>query len=200
MKQPISLCLLTESEIETLHSYLRSSDTSVARRCQILLASSQGESVSQIAERLGCTGQTVRNVIHVFNKHGLEALYPKSSRPQTTHEAFSPKQQSALLALLSQGPRSFGKRKATGRWTYKLLAEVCFEQGITPRKVTGETIRVTLLRMNIDWDMARLGISTKKGRETRQYWTEEFFTEEMLEQRYVEDEVARQLRSRWNSS
>jgi transposase len=40
----------------------------------MLLASSRGDEVSQIAINLGCGEQTVRDAIHDFNERGLDAL------------------------------------------------------------------------------------------------------------------------------
>jgi hypothetical protein len=48
------------------------------RRCQILLASADGQNAYQIARNLGCNPQTARNAIHIFNEQGLpEALASK---------------------------------------------------------------------------------------------------------------------------
>jgi hypothetical protein len=52
-----------------------------------------------------------------------------------------------LRALVHRRPRDFGS--ATSLWTLDLAAEVSFAQGLTPRLVTGEAIRQTLLRLGI---------------------------------------------------
>ena len=44
------------------------------RRCQILLASDRGEWAPHIAEMLGCTDQTVRNVVREFEQAGLDGV------------------------------------------------------------------------------------------------------------------------------
>lgn len=49
-----------DAERKTLEEGLRSKDTFVLRRCQILLASSSGEQATRIAESVGCNDQTVR--------------------------------------------------------------------------------------------------------------------------------------------
>jgi len=54
----------------------------------MLLASSKGNEVPQIAENLGCGQQTVRDAIHTFNARGVDALAAKSSRPKRTRDAF----------------------------------------------------------------------------------------------------------------
>ena len=78
MKPPIFVRTLSKKEREALQEGLRSTDAFVLRRCQILLASSRRERAPRIAENLGCGSQTVRNAIHDFDEHGLDALTPGS--------------------------------------------------------------------------------------------------------------------------
>ncbi len=58
-----------------------------------------------------------------------------------------------LRALLHQSPRTFDK--ATSLWTLELATDVGFEQGVTPARVTGETIRATLARLGVRWQRAK---------------------------------------------
>ena len=71
MKPPIFVRSLSEEERERLEAGLRSKDAFALRRSQMLLASSRGEEVPQIARNLGCGQQTVRDAIHDFNERGL---------------------------------------------------------------------------------------------------------------------------------
>jgi transposase len=169
MRQPIFVRALSEEEREALVAGLRSPDAFVMRRCQILLASARGKIAREIAANLGCDGQTVRTAIHAFNTTGLTCLAHWSSRPQTTHPAFGAAQAVRLQATLHQSPRAFGK--PTSVWTLPLAAEVSFEQGITPERVSGETVRATLARLDIRWRRAKEWITSpdpayvrKKGR------------------------------------
>jgi transposase len=91
---------------------------------------------------LGCGQQTVRNAIHDFNERGLGALKAGSSRPKEVHAAFDEDATEALRKILHQSPRNFGKGSTL--WTLAMAAEVSFEEGMTQRRVTGETIRATL--------------------------------------------------------
>ena len=146
MKRPIFVRPLNDTEQNTLEAGLRSSDAFVLRRCQVLLASSRGENAYQIATSLGCNPQTVRNAIHAFNERGLpEALQRGSKRPHTIHRAFDPERAEALRELLHKSPREFGKQSSL--WTMEMAAEVSLEEGLTKERVSGETIRATLLRM-----------------------------------------------------
>lgn len=88
MQPPIFVRTLSKDERERLEAGLRSKDTFVLRRSQMLLASSIGEHAPQIAKNLGCGAQTVRDTIHDFNERGLDALVAGSSRPKRTQAAF----------------------------------------------------------------------------------------------------------------
>jgi transposase len=158
MKPPILVRTLSKEERQELEAGLRSSDAFVLRRCQILLASSRGEHSPRIAENLGCGQQTVRNAIHDFNERGLGALKAGSSRPKEVHAAFEEGATEALREILHQSPRNFGKGSTL--WTLAMAAEVSFEEGITERRVTGETIRATLLRLGVRWERAKRWIES----------------------------------------
>lgn len=158
MRRSVFVRPLTDVEQQALTAGLRSSDAFVLRRCQILLASARGERAPHIAQHLSCDDQTVLDALHAFNEHGLEALQKGSSRPQTTHPAFTPEQVDRLRALLHRSPREFGK--PTSLWTLDLLAEVSFQQGLTVRQVTGETIRQTCARLGIQWKRAKHWITS----------------------------------------
>jgi transposase len=125
------------------------------RRCQILLSSADGKkSAYKIASELGCDSQTVRNVIHKFNRDGLQAALRKGSRrPHTTpHKAFDEHRAEALRAMLHHSPRNFGKDSSL--WTLQMAAQASFEKGLTQRQVSGETIRATLARMGVRWQLS----------------------------------------------
>lgn len=153
MRRPIFVRLLSEAEREALHAALRSSDAFVLRRAQIVLASARGERAPQIARSVGCDDQTVREVIRAFDAAGLAVLHRRSSRPRTTHPAFDAEGYERLRALLHQSPRAFGRE--TSLWTLPLAAEVSFAEGLTPTRVSGETIRATLQRLGARWARAK---------------------------------------------
>ena len=153
MKTPIFVRTLSKNERKALEAGLRSSDAFVLRRCQILLASSRGERAPRIAENLGCGSQTARNTIHSFNERGLGALKAGSSRPREVHSAFDEVEAESLRQMLHRRPSEFGKEGTF--WTLAMAAEVSFEEGITQRRVTGETIRATLERLGVRWQRAK---------------------------------------------
>jgi transposase len=158
MKPPIFVRVPSNKEREALEAGLRSSDAFVLRRCQILLASSKGERPPKIAENLGCASQTVRNAIHEFNGHGLGALKAGSSRPTEVHAAFDEDGAEALREMLHHSPREFGKQRSL--WTLADAAQVSFEEDLTKRQVSGETIRATLARLGVRWERAKRWIES----------------------------------------
>ena len=84
MKPPVVVRALTDEERHALEAGRRSRDAFVLRRCQILLASAAGKPVKEIAATLGCATQSVRDILHAFNKGGTSAaLVRKSNRPKS---------------------------------------------------------------------------------------------------------------------
>jgi transposase len=158
MQTPMLVRPLTESERQAITAGLRSPDAFVLRRCQMILASARGEHVPAIARSLGCSTQCVRNALQAFSAQGLAALEPRSTRPRTCRAAFGPEPAEQLRVLLHQSPRTFGER--TSLWTLALAAKVSFAQGLTPQPVSGETIRVTLLRLGVKWKRAKQWIKS----------------------------------------
>jgi hypothetical protein len=58
-----------------------------------------------------------------------------------------------LRAILHQSPRAFGQSRST--WTLTLLAQVAYEQGLSPSVLSDETIRQALLRLGVGWKRAK---------------------------------------------
>lgn len=158
MRPPIFVRTLSEDERQALEQGLRSKEAFVLRRCQILLASARGERAPRIAQYLGIDDQTVLDALHAFNTSGLSSLQKKSSRAHRTRLVFGPDQAERLRALLHRSPRDFGK--PTSIWTLALAAEVSVAEGIAPTRVSGETIRQTLLRLGISWERAKHWITS----------------------------------------
>ncbi len=162
MKPPLYVRSLTGAECRALRDGLRSSDAFVLRRCQILLASADRQQVPAIARTLSCNRQTVRNAIHAFNARGVACLQPGSSRPRTVHAAFDPARAEALRDLLHRSPRDFGH--PTSLWTLELAAEVSAASGLTATRVSDETIRATLARLDVRWRRAKQWITSPDPR------------------------------------
>ena len=155
MKRPIFVRPLSDAERESSEAGLRSQDAFTLRRCQILLASNRGENAYRIAHQLGCNPQTARNAIHAFNEKGLpESLQPGSKHPHTVRRAFAPERAEALREMLHRSPREFGRESSL--WTLEMAARVAFEEGLTERPISGETVRATLSRLlGVRWMRAK---------------------------------------------
>ena len=143
---------LTADERATLETGLRSPSAFTVRRCPILLARAEGQSTPTMARHLHCTDQTVRHAMHALHPRGLAVLQPPSSRPHTTSTLLDTGVCASLRALLHQSPRTFGK--PTSQWTLALAAEVSFAEGLTPRLVSDETMRIALRRLGVAWKRA----------------------------------------------
>jgi transposase len=149
---------LTPEEHPQLEAGLRSADAFLVRRCQIVLASEYGAGVPRIARQVGCSDQTVRNVIQAFNTQGMGGLQRGSSRPHSTRERLGSEGVQRLQILLHQSPRTFGY--PTSLWTLELAAEVSFAQRLTPQRVSREAIRSALQRLGVSWQRAKHWITS----------------------------------------
>jgi transposase len=153
---------LSAAERQELEAGLRSREAFVLRRCQALLASARGEGVGPIARAVGCSRQTVRNVIHGFNARGPASLTRGSHRPKTAKPELDEAKRLQLKGLLHQTPRAFGK--PTSLWTLDLAAEVAHERGLTARRVSDETVRRALRAMGTNWRRAKHWITSPDPR------------------------------------
>lgn len=158
MRKRVLLRPLTDDELTAVRAGLRSSDAFVLRRCQILLASRDGLSAQTIADQLHCDDETVRRVITAFHQRGVASLTRGSSRPQRTRDVFTPATRADLEALVRQNPRTFDQ--PTSVWTLDGLATVAFAEGLTPHRVSDETIRQALARLGIRWRQAKQWIAS----------------------------------------
>lgn len=159
MRRPIYVRPVSDAERKTLKAGLRSPDAFTLRRCQIILASDRGENAYQIAASLGCNPQTARNAIHTFNQEGLQEMLRRGShQPHTVHRCFDEQGCEALRGMLHRSPRTFGKDSSL--WTLEMAAEVSFEEALTKERVSGETIRATLVRMGVRWQRAKHWITS----------------------------------------
>jgi len=158
MKPPLFIRPLAESERAVLRQSLRSPDAFTLRRCQILLASAQGQRPSQIAAALACVTQTVRDALKAFAADGWACLRAKSKAPKTVHAAWPKERDEDLRVLLHQSPRVFGQ--PTSLWTLPRVAQVCHQRGWTPRVLSGEAIRLVLKRLGVGWKRAKHWITS----------------------------------------
>lgn len=158
MRSPLYVRSLTAAERAALEAALHSAAAFRLRRAQILLTSAQWRVPIEIAATLGCGQQTVRNVLHAFNDHGLTTLQRESSRPKSVQPLFDEARTRALRDLLHRSPRDFDH--PTSVWTLDLAAQVAYSEGLTPYQVSHETIRQALLRLGVRWRRAKHWITS----------------------------------------
>jgi transposase len=158
MKPPLFIRPLTDEEWRQLEADRRTPDAFRVRRAQIVLASAQRLSPKPIASLVGCSVQTVRNVVRAFNTKGVEGLVKQSNRPKTVEPALDAAKCERLQHILHQSPRLYGK--PTGVWTLALAATVYYEQGVTKRLMRDETIRRALQRLRTNWKQAKHWITS----------------------------------------
>lgn len=158
MKAPIFVRDLSPDEQQAIEQALRSKDSFTVRRAQILRLSAQKRVAREIADTLGCTAQTVRNVVHSFNTHGLNCLNQQPMGTKSPARILDAPARERLLEIAHTSPRQFGKPRST--WTLELLAEVSFEQALTQEHVSHETIRQAIHALGSSWQRAKHWITS----------------------------------------
>jgi transposase len=153
MHPPLFVRALSDDEAGRIRRALRSPVAFTRRRAQILRLSAQGRTPPQIADALGCARQTARTAIRAFEAHGLAALDPQKSGPKTPTRMIDEAARERLVEIAHQSPRAFGRDRST--WTLALLAGVAFEDGLTEREVSRETVRQAVAAMGHSWQRAK---------------------------------------------
>ena len=158
MKPPLFVRELSDADRRALHAGLRSREAFTLRRAQILLASAAGQRPARIAAQVGCAVGTVHNTIHAFGKEGAGCLDEKKRGPKGARPILDEAKADPLKGILHQSPRRFGK--ARGTWTLGLLADVAFEQQLTPRRLSHEAVRQAVKRLGSGWKRAKQWITS----------------------------------------
>lgn len=156
--KPIYIRKLTEEEKKEIEKGLKSKEGFRVRRSQIIKLSSEGKSVKEIAQIMGCSGQAVRQGIKAFDKKGSKGLEKQSNRPKSAKKVIEGKNLERLKELINESPRKYGKKQSL--WTLPLLAEVSYEKGITAKLMSSESIRLAIKRLEINWNRAKEWITS----------------------------------------
>jgi len=144
-------------ELELLDNELKTTkDARWYQRLIIIQLSSQGETVSKLADMFNVCKATVRDYIKRFNTGGLMSLRRRNSngRPPKINmtKAF-------WEELLHRSPCQFDKLNTGARnWTHKLLSEYC--QQYLGVQITPSAIGMLLKRMDIRWNRGKLKVTS----------------------------------------
>jgi hypothetical protein len=160
MRESIFVRTLSDDERQASQAGLRSSDAFVLRRCPILLASDRDENAYQIARSLGCNPQRrCATPSTALTKRVYKGRLQNDPQGPTPSIGLStPKEPSACARYCTQAPGTSANRPACGR--VDLAAEVSFEEGLSQKRVSGETIRATLARLGVRWRRAKRWITS----------------------------------------
>jgi transposase len=142
--QPQLLRPLSDDEKQQLKGGLRSSKAFTLRRCQILLASAEGEAPARIAYIVGCRKTTVRHVIKDFSSRGITCVHEELRRPGALHRG-SPRveeKEPGIIGALEQllADETAGDPMCEKKWvrvTQARLSQQLEEQGY---EVTDKTV------------------------------------------------------------
>jgi transposase len=143
---------ITNEEGNRLLRIVRRTSGSVVtwRRAQIVLLAAQGMSPPRISEVVFTDPDTVRDVIHNFNRDGFEALYPRyrGGRPQTF--TLPKRQQIKRVALCD--PQDLGQPFAT--WSLAKLADYLVAEGVVT-DISHEGLRQLLREEGVRFQAVR---------------------------------------------
>lgn len=148
MAEPVKVRRLTDQEGQRLQQIVRRGSTSTVRyrRAMMILASAGGNRVPVIAQLVQADEDTVRDVIHRFNKIGLACLDPQRAggRPRL----LSPDDEDFVIQTATTRPRKLDQPFT--RWSICELAAYL-------RKVHGRVIRIG--RETLRMLLARHGVT-----------------------------------------
>ena len=168
MAARVTLREVTNEEGQRLLRIVRRTSGSVVtwRRAQIVLLSAQGMAPPAISEVVFTDPDTVREVIHNFNRDGFDALYPryKGGRPPTF--ALPKRQEIKRIALTD--PTNLDQPFAT--WSLSKLADYLVAEGVVT-DISHEGLRALLREEGVSFQAVRTwkrssdpGFEPKKNR------------------------------------
>jgi transposase len=120
------------------------------RRAQVVLLSAQGMTPTKISEVVFTDPDTVRDVIHNFNRDGFEALYPryKGGRPPT----FTLPKRREIKRIALSDPQDLGQPFST--WSLSKLADYLVAEGVVT-DISHEGLRQLLIQEGVRFQAVR---------------------------------------------
>jgi transposase len=152
MAARVQLREITNDEGNRLLRIVRRSSGSVVtwRRAQIVLLAAQRMSPTRISEVVFTDPDTVREVIHNFNRDGFDALYPRygGGRPAT----FTLPQRQKIKKIALSVPTDLGRPFAT--WSLAKLADYLVAEGVVT-DISHEGLRQLLREEGVSFQAVR---------------------------------------------
>jgi transposase len=152
MAARVVLWEITNEEGNRLLRIVRRDSGSVVtwRRAQIVLLSAQRMSPAKISEVVFTDPDTVREVIHNFNRDGFDALYPRyaGGRPPP----FTLPQRREIKKIALSIPTDFGRPFAT--WSLAKLADYLVAEGVVT-DISHEGLRQLLREEGVSFQAVR---------------------------------------------
>jgi transposase len=129
------------------------------RRAQMVLLSAQGMSTGRIAEVAFTSEDRVRDVIHNFNDHGFDSLYPryKGGRAPT----FTLPQRREIKKIAKSKPIEHGLPFST--WSLAKLADFLVAEGVVD-DISHEGLRQLLRAENVSFQRIKTWKTSKDPR------------------------------------
>jgi len=152
MAARVELREITNEEGNRLLRMIRRSSGSIVtwRRAQIVLLAAQRMPATRIAEVVFSDADTVREVIHNFNRDGFDALYPRyrGGRPRT----FTLPQRQAIKRIALSVPSDLGQPFAT--WSLAKLADYLVAEEVVD-DISHEGLRQLLREEDVSFQALR---------------------------------------------
>jgi transposase len=152
MAARVELREITNEEGNRLLRIVRRGSGSVVtwRRAQIVLLSAQRMSPTRVSEVVFTDPDTVREVIHNFNRDGFDALYPRyaGGRPAT----FTLPQRRQIKKIALSVPTDLGRPFAT--WSLAKLADYLVAEGVVT-DISHEGLRALLREEGVSFQAVR---------------------------------------------
>lgn len=143
---------ITNDEGNRLLRIVRRTSGSVVtwRRAQIVLLAAQGMTAPRISEVVFSDPDTVRDVIHNFNRDGFDALYPRyrGGRPQT----FTLPKRQEIKRIALTDPQDLDQPFAT--WSLSKLADYLVAEGVVT-DISHEGLRQLLHHEGVRFSSAK---------------------------------------------
>jgi len=152
----------TDDERQELKRMTRQEVGRVGQRAQMILLSTQGHRVQEIATLFGMCEASIRFWIHRFDAGGPSELYDqeRSGRPRKiTHQVLD-----TLVQMVQGDPRDAGYLATF--WTVAML--VLALANSLKVVISPSALRATLQRIGLRWGRPRLGMPTKVDPEKAQ--------------------------------